>query len=159
AAADAVAHYRAKCVECHADRGCRLPPAERLKSSPADDCAACHMPRGSTEVPHVAFTHHRIGRHGARPAGPTRVPDLVAAGDGSRFGPADQERNLGLAYSEAARSPTDERFTDAFAARARQHLEAGYAAGLRDGPMLTALAVLSWTANEPDRAADLARAA
>ena len=40
-----VAYYRRRCLECHADRGCRLPPAIRLARSREDDCIGCHMPR------------------------------------------------------------------------------------------------------------------
>jgi tetratricopeptide (TPR) repeat protein len=58
-----VAYYRDRCLECHADRGCRLPAAARLERSRADDCAGCHMPRlGSSDIVHAAASDHRIPR-------------------------------------------------------------------------------------------------
>jgi Flp pilus assembly protein TadD len=61
-----VAYYRGRCLECHADRGCRLPTAARLARSGEDDCAGCHMPRSaSSDIRHVATTDHRVPRDGA----------------------------------------------------------------------------------------------
>jgi len=65
--ADPVAFYRQKCLDCHATKPCSLPPEPRLKQNPADNCAACHMPKGDTDISHVAFTHHRIGKHARHP--------------------------------------------------------------------------------------------
>src|SRR5205085_11715982 len=78
--ADPVAFYRQKCLDCHQQKGCTIPEPERRKQSAADDCARCHMPKGDTDVPHVAFTHHRIGKHtkSSPDRGGSRVPDLVA---------------------------------------------------------------------------------
>ena len=39
------AYYRDRCLECHADRGCSLPAAVRLRQSRDNDCIGCHMPR------------------------------------------------------------------------------------------------------------------
>ncbi len=101
---DSVAYYRQKCLSCHATHGCRLEPAERLKKDATDNCAGCHMPRGSTEIPHVAFTHHRIGRHSAPRSVVDRIPDLVAEDDAG-LAPLDRQRGLGLAHLEAAQRP------------------------------------------------------
>ncbi|HVS35327.1 MAG TPA: cytochrome c3 family protein, partial [Gemmataceae bacterium] len=60
---DWVAFYRRKCLDCHDSHPCRLDEAERRRKQPADDCSACHMPRSGTDIPHIAFTHHRIGLH------------------------------------------------------------------------------------------------
>ncbi len=66
------AYYRARCLECHADRGCSLPAPSRLEKSASDDCTACHMPRRTTEdVTHLATTIHRITRN--RPGGAAPV--------------------------------------------------------------------------------------
>ena len=63
-----VAYYRDRCLECHADRGCRLPAAVRLERSRDDDCAGCHMPRSrSSDILHAAATSHRILRHADEP--------------------------------------------------------------------------------------------
>ncbi len=89
---DSVAFYRQKCLECHATKPCRLDETQRRKQQPADNCAACHMPRGDTDIPHIAFTHHRIGLHGTKP--PTaadRVPDLVPV-ENADVGLSDTDR-------------------------------------------------------------------
>jgi hypothetical protein len=65
---DAVRFYRAKCLECHKPESCTVAVAERLKKSPADDCAFCHMPkRPVTTITHAALTDHSIA---ARPGQP-----------------------------------------------------------------------------------------
>jgi hypothetical protein len=64
-AGERITHYRQSCLQCHEKRGCRLPPAERIKQSPQDSCVDCHMPRyGSADIPHTASTDHRILRSG-----------------------------------------------------------------------------------------------
>ena len=72
-----VSSYRDRCLECHADRGCRLPAAVRRQRSRDDDCAGCHMPRReSSDVAHVAATDHRIPRRpdGGGPTGLSAPP-------------------------------------------------------------------------------------
>jgi predicted CXXCH cytochrome family protein len=138
---DLVAFYRQKCLDCHADRGCQLPPAERLKKEPADNCSACHMPRGDTDIPHIAFTHHRIGKHPA-PLRPEsgRVPDLVPTDDAVHLSPIDRRRNLGLAYLEVSQNTEYARFADEYRERARTLLEGVLKDGLPDGAAAEALA-------------------
>src|SRR5262249_274635 len=91
---DPTEFYRQKCLACHESRGCSVPPGERRRKQPADDCSACHMPRGDTDIPHVAFTHHRIGRHAPRPGtkGQTGTPVLVCDADLSHLGPVEKQR-------------------------------------------------------------------
>jgi hypothetical protein len=61
-----VTFYRERCLACHADRGCRLPEAERLARSPDDDCTSCHMPPYPTSnVAHTALTNHTVPVHRA----------------------------------------------------------------------------------------------
>jgi predicted CXXCH cytochrome family protein len=55
------AYYRKRCLECHADRGCSLPPAERVQRQ-SDNCIACHMPPTGSEVSHTSTTDHSIPR-------------------------------------------------------------------------------------------------
>jgi predicted CXXCH cytochrome family protein len=58
-----VAYYRARCLECHAERGCRLPHDARLSRSPEDNCVTCHMPRTrTTNIAHTALSNHTIPR-------------------------------------------------------------------------------------------------
>jgi tetratricopeptide (TPR) repeat protein len=69
---DQVTYYRRRCLECHADKGCSLATADRLKQSRDDDCVSCHMPSArSSDVIHTAITDHRILR---RVSQPDRVP-------------------------------------------------------------------------------------
>ncbi len=130
---DTLAFFRQKCLDCHAIQPCGLNPAERRKKDATDNCAACHMPRGDTEIPHIAFTHHRIGRH-SKPLSATenRVPDLMPIEDNALLNPLDRERNLGLAYLEASRKPQYARYAESYRKRALQHLEAVDAAKLSD---------------------------
>ena len=56
-------YYRDRCLTCHAEKGCRLPVAERLSQGRGDRCVDCHMPRSTNEqVPHTATTLHSIPR-------------------------------------------------------------------------------------------------
>jgi hypothetical protein len=74
-----VAYYRDRCNRCHADHGCSLSEATRLKQNPQDDCTACHMPRKNlTIVAHTAMTNHAIPRH----AIPAQPPSVAAANHG-----------------------------------------------------------------------------
>ena len=82
--------YRAKCLECHAER---LAPAHQASSR---DCISCHMQREpARDGGHTAFTDHRI----------PRVPPANKASNGSGLKlvpwkplpPAIATRNLGLA--------------------------------------------------------------
>jgi Flp pilus assembly protein TadD len=74
-------YYRERCLECHADRGCRLPATDRLALSRADDCVNCHMPRSrSSDILHVAVTNHRITRQ----AGSGRTQGPRAQGEADR---------------------------------------------------------------------------
>jgi Tfp pilus assembly protein PilF len=74
AAAERVAFYRGRCLECHAEKPCALPPAARHEQSADDNCVQCHMPRfQSSNIAHTAITDHRVPRHavaGARPEVP-----------------------------------------------------------------------------------------
>ncbi|MEZ5353995.1 MAG: hypothetical protein R2762_15260 [Bryobacteraceae bacterium] len=94
--ANAVSWYRDRCLGCHAQT---LPAGH---SEPSAGCTGCHMPaRGPSDVPHTAFTDHRIL---ARPE-----PDS-SLGQQERLRPWRQPaagvrvRNLGLAYVSAGES-------------------------------------------------------
>ncbi|MEO1993981.1 MAG: hypothetical protein ABGZ17_01755 [Planctomycetaceae bacterium] len=104
------------------------------------------MPKSPTEVPHVAFTQHRIGiRRNTQPeiAGPSSPVSLVALQDQSRLSAIDRDRGLGLAMFELSRSPTltDENQVDV--GRAQQLLETVERKGAADSPVYAALAVLA----------------
>jgi predicted CXXCH cytochrome family protein len=152
-----VAFYRSRCMTCHeTDGGCRLPEPKRLAKSPQNDCVSCHMPRVDTEIPHFAFTHHRIGlKHALKYKKESREGiSLKPVGDISKLPPLDRERCLGLAYLESsdlsgARSHRQQAF---------RILTRVYDAGIRDAEVLAALARLHWE-QKSDRGLTLARQA
>lgn len=154
---DPTAFYRRKCLSCHTVQACGLEEVQRRAKDAGDNCLACHMPRGDTEIPHIAFTNHRILRRPAprptdlRPGvallpdvSSDRVPELVPVNDAPHLGPLDQRRNLGLAYFDICRNPVYVRYGYAgvFQERARHLLEEVDAGGLRDPETWAALAEL-----------------
>ncbi|MCY2963064.1 MAG: tetratricopeptide repeat protein [Planctomycetota bacterium] len=55
--------YNTRCQNCHTDRGCSLPSAEREAAPANGSCIDCHMPRlGANDVPHTTQTDHRVLR-------------------------------------------------------------------------------------------------
>jgi predicted CXXCH cytochrome family protein len=107
-----VSYYRARCLACHANSGCRLAETIRLARSPGDDCASCHMPRSeSADIRHAANTNHRIPR-GAGDAEPLPSVTVPAPSDEEPLVPfhrapkeeserAAIERDLGIALSRS----------------------------------------------------------
>ncbi len=98
------AYFRGKCLSCHEQQGCRLPPADRLARDAADDCAACHMPRRPSHVQHVAVSDHRVVRRAdaspPAPKGRLRWGEMpIAHFSGSRGGADETElaRDRGIA--------------------------------------------------------------
>jgi predicted CXXCH cytochrome family protein len=93
------AFYRAKCLACHSDgvRGAK-PDFARQHHPEQKDCTSCHMPRtGAENIPHVAWTDHRI----------LKVPDhaqekpVVNAELGAIFSPGATKRDLAMGYYKA----------------------------------------------------------
>lgn len=144
-----VAYYRAACLSCHAEGACRVDPRKRQKESPDNSCVQCHMPTGSTDIPHVAFSHHRIGVHSAPEAHQRVLPPVDPSGarealepfhDLSRLSTADRKRALGLAYGKAGTHQEIAWAVRPFNRRAEQLLSEAWDAGLRDGPVASTLA-------------------
>jgi hypothetical protein len=69
-----VSYYRTRCLSCHADKGCSLPPSTRRQQSQDDSCIACHMPARDAEVTHTSITDHRILRKSASETKPPALP-------------------------------------------------------------------------------------
>lgn len=86
-----VAFYRSKCLACHVQ-------SEFAVSHHAEDpdCTNCHMRRvGAENIPHVAWTDHRILRV---PEADTSSPDHPVAGELSPiFSPNTTKRDLAMA--------------------------------------------------------------
>lgn len=107
------AAYNAICQRCHAPARCGLPEDVRREQSPEDDCVHCHMPKTETNIPHFAFTHHRVGIHrpeSIEPPPSSTTEDsagtLVPFGDLSRIGARERQRAFGLAFIEASTRET-----------------------------------------------------
>jgi hypothetical protein len=68
ASTEAASYYRSKCLTCHQPSSCKSPPEDRAKTTPADNCAFCHMPRQTvTTITHAALTNHRIAARADEP--------------------------------------------------------------------------------------------
>ncbi len=107
-----VEFYRDRCLKCHEDQSCKLPPATRRATVRDDSCIVCHMPKLDTaDITHTAITDHRVVR---QPQGKAAVPpsrtlrpgevplthfhaNLVQSND------PEVARDLGLALVELAR--------------------------------------------------------
>jgi hypothetical protein len=155
------AHYQAICLSCHQPAQCTVAPDRRVKESPANRCVQCHMPRATTEVPHVAFTHHRIGVHepsaDANEAGPDSG-NLQPFRELTRLGEIDRKRSLGLAYAEAAMREDDLFNAQRCAEKAMLLLTEVRNAGLRDAYVDASLTKLR-AKMHPDEVLSLAESA
>ncbi len=154
---DSTAFYRKKCLTCHESGGCKLDPAERTRKDKTDNCIACHMPRGDTDIAHIAFTHHRIGLHSKqKPAERTRMPKLVPMESVGHLTDLDQRRSLGIAMMEASLSSSfPESIRSAFRENAKPLLDGVYAEGMRDAETLRLLTDL-YTSTDRQRAGTFA---
>jgi Flp pilus assembly protein TadD len=114
-----IAYYRGRCLQCHQEAGCSLPPARRRETG--DNCIACHMPRmNSSDIPHVAISDHRIPRHAGSVPRMLEGEPLQASAGGlplvlfpqKQVDAADAEtaRDLGVAVTTlATRAPAQAR--------------------------------------------------
>jgi len=156
-------HYRGVCLKCHDVQRCKVDTAVLRERSPSNDCVRCHMPTSPTEIPHLAFTHHRVGIHDAgkaarRPQEPAFFAELAPVLDLSRLSDADRRRSLGLAYLETANRTRDAGLSERYRARAIEMLSGVREEGLRDGAVDAALARALFDAGRPE-SADLAESA
>ena len=145
-AADAQSYYRAKCLTCHTEQSCAQPHAKRIQADPSDNCVACHMPRGPTEIPHFAFTHHRIGVH--TPQKPSSVDDaarlLVPITQNTKLSEFDRERNLGLGYLQLSDGAGQARHAATYRDQALDILQRVHESRQNDPEVDAALARLYW---------------
>lgn len=108
-AAERIEHYRSVCWQCHDPEDCHVADDELQKRSPGNDCTTCHMPRSGTDIPHLTFTHHRIGlhsdfksKHEKTQASPANLPPgtLVPLTDSESIPQSVKNAMLGVAYLE-----------------------------------------------------------
>jgi hypothetical protein len=142
-----VQYFKASCLECHTPDKCTVADPVRRRDSPDNNCVACHMPRSpsSIAIPHLAFTHHRIGIHDKPPAAKKseRAPGVLRPFlDLARLGDIDQKRSLGLAFLELANRETDRFFAPDYRDRSLKLLSEAHGAGLRDPVLESSLARL-----------------
>lgn len=157
-----VEHFRQKCLSCHT-KPCGLAVDQRRMQQSDDNCAACHMPRGETDIPHIAFTHHRIGIH-SKETKPDRkpsnaIPQLVADVSLDHLTLADQLRCKGLAYIEISEKQTTTEAAQTCRETALIALRKAYQFGIRDASTLASLAGLAMERGDRNEAISLARAA
>lgn len=141
APAQRVAFYRAKCLTCHSA------PAFASTHHPENpDCTGCHMPRSTAQnIPHVAWTDHRILR---TPSAATAPMDTNKARPlKAIFSPEADERDLAMATYNVALNGNP-----LLRREALSRLEAAYASGARDTDLIEALGALSAMQGEAERA-------
>ena len=140
-----VHYYRNKCLSCHSEEKCSVDPDVRMRKSSDNNCMTCHMPTSDTEIPHLAFTHHRIGIHSDQPKDePTRrAGDLIFLSNLSAHSALDRQRMLGLAYMHAAEDEADANNALEFETRAFEQLLEAWNGGLRDIDTAATLALLA----------------
>lgn len=138
-----VDHYKAACLKCHQQAECKVDERRRQLESPVNDCVHCHMPRSPTEIPHLAFTHHRISKYGTKDTvnqpGMNQLRPLL---DDSRLSDIDRRRSLGLGLLETANREKDPARAGRFQDQAFETLSRAWHEGLRDPALDTGLARL-----------------
>jgi predicted CXXCH cytochrome family protein len=147
-----VARYREICLSCHQSDGCGIPRETRLERVADDSCIKCHMPDVPTDLPHFAFTHHRIGIFEGDPPAPRdalpadgRLEPILDLADWS----ADERRySLGLAYLQFASARSEDPAAAAYRARGLALIQAVYQNGLRDLWVGAAMAEIELERNE-----------
>jgi predicted CXXCH cytochrome family protein len=153
--------YLQVCLSCHTAASCRLDAAQRVERNAAADCVTCHMPQVDTEIPHIAFTHHRIGLHSSdaeHKASPQRLgqfADLIPLDDISQLSAIERDRNLGMAYFGLSQHQADPA-ASAYRERARRLLESVRSQGLSDGDVVASLARLYYSRGDAEAAYRLA---
>ncbi|MBI1901640.1 MAG: hypothetical protein HYS13_11100 [Planctomycetia bacterium] len=142
-----VDYYRSICLTCHKTEDCQVDTARRNRERPDNYCVQCHMPSSPTDIPHLAFTHHRIGIYDQRTK--TETPSAGAGQatlrpllDDARLSEIDRKRSLGLAYQEAANNEPDAAVRARLGRMALDLLSEVWGRGLRDGFLDSSLARL-----------------
>lgn len=152
---DSLSFYRNKCLECHTSDSCGVSTFERQKQEATDNCVRCHMPQAPTDIPHIAFTHHRIGVHDktSKVGSEGRLPGrLVPFGDVSALSEMQQQRSLGLAYVELLDRGVPRETVPYYRGLARKLLEEVASSEQADGDVFAALARFAWEDENPRQA-------
>jgi predicted CXXCH cytochrome family protein len=152
-----VTHYQSICLKCHSERSCKVEPARRARESAENDCVHCHMPQSKTEIPHLAFTHHRVGIPDAKTAGGDDSTDktygagtLAPILDLEGISPLEKKISLGLAYLEASSHPSYANWHKRFDEEALYLLTQVKESGLQDGMVDSGLARVRFRLHLPE---------
>ncbi|MEY3175724.1 MAG: hypothetical protein RLZZ436_3638 [Planctomycetota bacterium] len=155
--AEQTAVWRSACLSCHEPAACDEQQPKR--DAKGDRCTDCHMPKSPTELPHVAFTHHRIGIHAAQSVTPEPAESPTPATGGTAspvtlvelttpvdvLSEADLKRSRGLALLQLS---LKSELPDALR-EARDLLLEAWEAGARDAAVAAGLARIAseigWT--------------
>lgn len=148
-------HYIQVCTSCHQPETCLVSPELREQKSPGNDCLVCHMPQTPTDIPHLAFTHHRVGIHEPTEATagdpPPAATVLRPTSDVSGYSESELQRSLGFAYLDVASKEEDPIRRKAQQRQAFEILsEVRAAGGGVDGPADVWLAILRFELGMPD---------
>ena len=131
---------RNACLQCHETETCTEAFPARQKVE--DRCATCHMPEAPTEVPHVAFTHHRIGIHPVQEEPQTQESmDLISMLGDEHLPAADRDRCRGLAWLRLYL--THPEVQKPGLEKAQQLLESAWISGAQDAVASSALAQIA----------------
>lgn len=160
-----VAYYTAICQRCHTPESCTVDNAQRERTNPENNCLHCHMPTTPTDIPHLAFTHHRVGIHpgamSATAAETTATPHLDHASASStetpskspplelrpflkplHLTPGEELRAQGLGFLDLALHAETAEQHHRYRQEALRRLREFQQGGQADGVVLAALATL-----------------
>jgi predicted CXXCH cytochrome family protein len=159
-----VEYYRAVCLNCHEKQACKVTPAQLKRESPINDCITCHMPRSPTDIPHLAFTHHRIGHHAKTTTKEKTRPGnahgtLSAFLDSPRMSELDRNWSAGIGYLEATNKATTPTQFEHYHQQAFSLLTKVRDAGLREATMEVTLARVKFDRGWNDEAREHAELA
>ena len=157
------AYFRQACLSCHEPEACGLEQTHPDRLDASDNCASCHMPQTPTDIPHFAFTHHRIDIHdtpeNAAGVEPLPAASLIPLEDITHLPQIEQDRSHGLAYLEWSDRQASDAAHSRYRARSVRLLESVRKRGLRDGMTDAALARIYWEQGDLNRAIELANLA
>ncbi|MDA9777948.1 multiheme c-type cytochrome [Rubripirellula sp.] len=149
-------HYRSICLHCHDNETCGEPLDRRL-SLAKNHCSECHMPKLGSEVPHTAFSHHRIGIHRKNSSPNEVIAGLTPVLNTSGIPQASLQRCEALAkFQVMQEDPTSTDFKDYGTDAARKLIQLKNAQK-DDADSNTVLALLARSQQQPGIATDLAQ--
>ncbi len=136
-------YYQAVCASCHQQQGCSVAAEVLQQKQPDNDCVACHMPKSSTDLPHMNFHHHRVGLHDDLQDRPNELSEpgrLVAMFAAAPHTDLELQRSLGIAYIALSQREVGRTPGRHYVEQGVELLKKAWEAGLRDPEMAKNLA-------------------